>query len=145
MFRAQVEPDIYFIGFDLLLEEARGDPALEETAEARARTDPNRLGWFFVLQEPVGEPRFGLDEHAVTSVDDPQSLKWDSLSWENLGAGVTVIDLAKPFATEPPNPTKHGGATWGSHAADMAFILYQEPVLVGVHARDMLKNVKAPA
>jgi hypothetical protein len=148
MFRAQVEPDIYFIGFDLLIEDVRGDPALEESAEARARTDPDRLGWFFVLQEPVGEPRFGLDEHAVTSVDDPKTLKWDALSWENLGplaTPVDIIDLDKKFATEPPNPKVDGGAVWGSHAADMAFILYQEPVLVAIHARDMLKNVKAPA
>jgi hypothetical protein len=142
MFRAQVEPDIYFIGFDLLLDEVRGDPDLEETAAGRARTDPQRLGWFFVLQEPVGEPRFGLDEHAVKSTDDKKTLKWDNLSWENLGASVPIIDFAKPFASEPPNPTETGGAAWGSHAADMAFILNQKPVLVGIHARDMLKNVK---
>ena len=34
--------------------------------------------------------------------------------------------------------------SWDSHAADMAFILYQKPVLVAIHARDMLKNLKAP-
>jgi hypothetical protein len=145
MFRAEVEPDINFIGFDLLLDEVRGDPALEETAEARARTDPDRLGWFFVLQEPVGEPRFGLDEHAVKSTDDKSTLKWDNLSWENLGASVAVIDVAKPFVSEPPNPSQTGGASWGSHAADMAFILYQKPVLVAIHARNMLEKLKAPA
>jgi hypothetical protein len=138
MFRAQVEPDIYFIGFDLLLEDVRGDPTLDETAEARARIDSNRLGWFFVLQEVVGEPRFGLDEHAVTDAEDP--LKWDNLSWENLGASVAMIKLATPFASNPPG-IDSGGATWGSHSADMAFILYQKPVLVGVHSRDMLKNL----
>jgi hypothetical protein len=145
MFRAQIEPDIEFIGFDLLLDEVRGDPDLEETAAARERTDPKRLGWFFVLQEPVGEPRFGLDEHAVTSTDNEKATKWDLLSWENLGASVPVIDFSKPFATEPPHPNITGGASWGSHAADMAFILYQQPVLVAIHARDMLKKVKAPA
>ena len=141
MFRAEVEPDINFIGFDLLLDEARGDPSLEETAAARAVIDPDRLGWFFVLQEVVGEPRFGLDEHAVTSSEDP--LKWDSLSWENLGPSVPVIDLSKPFVSQPPK-SQTGGASWGSHAADMAFILYQKPVLVAIHARDMLKNVSTP-
>ncbi len=144
MFRAQVEPDLYFVGFDLLLDEVRGDPALEETAASRARTDPNRLGWFFVLQEAVGEPRFGLDEHAVTSTDDAKTPKWDNLSWENLGPAVKIIDLAKPFASEPPHPEVTDGASWNSHAADMAFILYQKPVLVAIHARDMLKNLKAP-
>jgi hypothetical protein len=138
MFKAQVEPDLHFIGFDLTLDDARGDPSLEETAEARARVAPNRLGWFFVLQEVVGEPRFGLDEQAVTGSEDP--LKWDNLSWENLGAAVSVIDVAKPFASNPPGNTD-GGVHWGSHAADMAFILFQRPVMVAIHARDMLRNL----
>jgi hypothetical protein len=133
MFRAQVEPDIYFIGFDLLVDEVRGDPALEETAAARARIDPNKLGWFFVLQEVVGEPRFGLDEHADPAAGDP--MRWDNLSWEHLPQPVKMITFA---ATPTPPGTTNGGAVWGSHAADMAFILYQEPVLVGVHARHML-------
>ena len=139
MFRAQVEPDIYFVGFDLLLDDVRGDPTLDETAASRARVAPGRVGWFFVLQEVVGEPRFGLDEHAVTESED--KIEWDNLSWENLGPSVQMIDLAKAFATVPPGSQK-GGATWGSHAADMAFILYQKPVLVAIHARDMLKNLK---
>ena len=142
IFKAQVEPDVFFVGFDLLLDEARGDPSLEESAQARARIDPNRLGWFFVLQEVVGEPRFGLDEHAVATSEDP--VKWDNLSWENLGAAVALIDLSKPFASQPPG-AQDGGATWGSNAGDMAFILYQKPVLVGIHARDMLKNLTPPA
>jgi hypothetical protein len=143
MFRAQVEPDIFFIGFDLLIDEARGDPALEQTEEGRKHTDPDRLGWFFTLQEPVGEPRFGLDEHASTAGDDTtgKTLKWDSLSWENLGKNVPIIDLSKTFATEPPNASKTDGASWNNHAADMAFILYQRPVLVGIHARDMLDKL----
>jgi hypothetical protein len=58
---------------------------------------------------------------------------------------VPIIDLAKPFVSEPPNPSETGGATWGSHAADMAFILNQKPVLVGIHGRNMLKNLKPPA
>jgi len=147
MFRAQVEPDIDFIGFDLLLDEVRGDPALEETAAARARTNPDRLGWFFVLQEPVGEPRFGLDEHAVTpSAETMNKVKWENLAWQNLGAIpiINVDDATHPFASQPPG-TKDGGAKWGSHAADMAFILYQKPVLVAIHARNMLEKLKPPA
>ena len=140
MFRAQVDPDVTCIGFDLLLEEVRGDPTLDESEASRLRVAPDKLGWFFVLQEVVGEPRFGLDEHAVKSSEDP--LKWDNLSWENLGPSVTVIDL-KPLATEPPGTTD-GGAQWGTNAADLAFILYQRPALVAVHARDMLKKLKLP-
>jgi hypothetical protein len=148
MFRAQVEPDIDFIGFDLLLDDARGDPGLEESAAARAGIKPDRLGWFFVLQEPVGEPRFGLDEHAVAaSADNKKKSKWNNLSWANLGPSIKVInvdDTTHPFVSQPPG-TGDGGAKWGSHAADMAFILYQKPVLVAIHARDMLKKLNPPA
>ncbi len=34
----------------------------KKTAEARTTIPADQLGWFFVLQEMVGEPRFGLDE-----------------------------------------------------------------------------------
>ena len=34
------------------------------------------------------------------------------------------------------------GAAWGANSADMAFILYQKPVLVAVHGRDMLENLR---
>jgi hypothetical protein len=142
MFRAQVDPDITFIGFDLLLEDVLGDPTLAETEAARQRVQGDRLGWFFVLQEVVGEPRFGMDEDPVSSSEDP--LVWDNLSWKNLGEKVSVIDLDKPFASNPPGSDK-GGAAWGGHSADMAFILYQKPVMIAIHARDMLKNLKLNA
>jgi hypothetical protein len=137
LYKAFVPPDIHFIGFDLSIDEAQGDPSLEETAEAKARTPANRLGWFFVLKEVVGEPRFGLDEHPP---DAPGEVKWDNLSWDNLGSDVKVIDTARPFATQPGG-TKTGGVDWGTNAADMAFILYQKPVLVAVHAREMLRSL----
>ena len=53
---------------------------------------------------------------------------------------MSVIDL-KPLASEPRG-ILNGGAEWGANAADMAFILFQEPVLVAIHGREMLKNVK---
>src|SRR5262249_42163920 len=37
IFRAQVEPDISFIGFDLLLGDVRGDPTLREDEASRLR------------------------------------------------------------------------------------------------------------
>ena len=62
MFKAQVSPDLHFIGFALSLDTVRGNKDLEDSAEARATIPADQLGWFFVLQEMVGEPRFGLDE-----------------------------------------------------------------------------------
>ena len=34
-------------------------------------------------------------------------------------------------------------AQWGRHAADMAAILFQRPVMVAVHAREMLETLDA--
>ena len=137
LYKAKVGPDIHFTGFDLTLRDVRGDPNLAETAEAKASIPANRLGWFFVIKEVVGEPRFGLDERASP---EPTDQKWDNLAWESLGADVQIVDVGAPLAVDPPgdNPS---GAAWGANSADMAFILYQKPVLVAVHAREMLKGL----
>jgi hypothetical protein len=38
--------------------------------------------------------------------------------------------------TEAPD----SGVDWGANAADMAYVLYQVPVMVAVHAADMLEG-----
>ena len=139
IFRASVEPDIEFIGFDLLVDEVRGDPTLEENEASRLRVDPQKLGWFFVLQEVVGEPRFGLDEHKPST--PREGIVWNNLSWEHLLPGAAMVHMTP--APAPPG-SGDGGAKWGSNAANMAFILYQQPVLVALHARRMLAKVTAP-
>jgi hypothetical protein len=138
LYRARVLPDIHFVGFDLTLEEARGDARLDETAPAKAVVG-DKLGWFFVLQEAVGEPRFGLDLDAPT---DPSPERWDNLAWVNLDlGGGQAINVAKPFVTPPPGANPRG-VEWGATAADMAYIFYREPVMVAIHGRTMLKNLK---
>jgi hypothetical protein len=137
LYKARVAPDIYFIGFDLTLDEARGHPDLNETAAARAVVGDS-LGWFFVLQEAVGEPRFGLDSQAWI---EPSPLSWDNLAWVNIDLnGGQAVDISKPFVS-PPAGANPEGIQWGSNAADMAYIFYQEPVMIAVHGRNMLKNL----
>jgi hypothetical protein len=59
VFRGTLEPDITFFGFDLSPDEALYDPYHKSsTAEPNNQNDE---GWFFVLQEPPGETRFGMD------------------------------------------------------------------------------------
>jgi hypothetical protein len=72
---------------------------------------------------------------------EPSANRWDNLSWVNvdLGGG-QAVDVAKPFLSTPAGAD--GGVKWNAHAADMAFILYQEPVMVAVHGRNMLRNLK---
>jgi hypothetical protein len=147
IFTAQAPPDLTFVGFKLGLEEVRGDPALEETAEARQSLPANRLGWFFVLQEIVGEPRLGFDERAPPP-EMQSDVVWDNLAWANLDmTGRLLIDLAAPFTRQPAGQQPPGGAlNWapgaGATAADLAAILNQKPVLVAWHARQMLERGK---
>jgi hypothetical protein len=124
---ARLEPDITLAGFDLGETEARGrrpgDPG----------TGPDDPGWFFVLMERPGEPRFGAD-------DDPPPgglQTWNDLHWGALTfpGGTPNIELAANAAVAPAAAQP---ATWGRTAADMAAILFQQPVLLARHASEML-------
>jgi len=142
LYEAQVKPDIYFFGFDLSVKAAKG-----ETEE-----DPDDPGWFFVLKERPGEPRFGLDTDKQTDLN-----VWNDLSWQDVqpGAAGTFIEInnATPTLTLKP-PTlpdevekqeQYGddkNLSWSKDmsAADVAYILFQAPVLVGIHASEMLRK-----
>lgn len=129
IFHADIEPDVRFLGFDLTESVVKGNP------------DPlaNNPGWFFVIQERPGEPRFGLDNLNEESPDTPKN--WNQLAWEHLAQSETLgcvdFDVHVPddseITAEPDREFK-----WGRNAADMAYILYQVPVMVAFHAADML-------
>jgi hypothetical protein len=154
LYEARVDPDITFFGFDLTVEEALGDPDA---------TDPNRPGWFFVIKERPGEPRFGLD------LDAGSMLRvWNDLGWENVAPGIQPGDLLRVDAATPtialsplpPAPAPpaadpmavlreqaqdDAAVHWhaGMDAAELAYILYQVPVLVAIHAAEMLPRPTA--
>lgn len=137
LFEAKVDPDIYFLGFDLTAAEAKGG--------TKPTDDP---GWFFVIKERPGEPRFGMNE---TSTTTPERLvKWDDLEWPESGvAAGSCIRLTGtiPLVTynasidfeNTPDPDD-AQAQWNpsTDAAELAYILYRVPVLVAVHASRML-------
>ncbi|MDH3452388.1 MAG: hypothetical protein OEN20_08205, partial [Gammaproteobacteria bacterium] len=129
LFKAEIEPDIHFFGFDLTASVARGSKIREDD-------DP---GWFFVLQERPGEPRFGLDvvpDGVLPSVTD-----WNKLAWDHLGDldALHTIDLNNVPPTNIPASNPDRAINWGSNSADMAYILYQDPAMVAFHAGDMLE------
>jgi hypothetical protein len=129
IFKAEIEPDIRFLGFDL--------PRIE--AEGSSRFEDNDPGWFFVLQERPGEPRFGFDNLSDESPAVPA--KWDDFAWEHL-TDFGTLDFIN-LNSHKPIPDSITEATdsqfvWASNAADMAYILYQVPVMVAFHAADML-------
>ena len=94
-----------------------------------------------MLQEVVGEPRFGLDVSAPeTPAPGPV---WSDLSWVNVDLGTDQrVDVTKKLKG---TSFEREGVTWGANASDMAYILYQQPVMVGIHGREMLKKLVLPA
>ncbi|MCK2239053.1 MULTISPECIES: hypothetical protein [unclassified Crossiella] len=146
IYEAKVEPDLYLLGF----------PLSEAEAEGRT-TDPGEdgSGWFFVIKERPGDPRFGLDETKAEDVE-----VWNDLSWPdvdnavppkgflNLSATPTVPlsaqlsdvrddDEKVPQRLEDVQlPAWHAGLS----SAEFAYILFQAPVLMAVHAQEMLPD-----
>lgn len=153
LYEAKVEPDIYFFGFDLTVKEARGNGQADSP------------GWFFVIKERPGEPRFGFD---IPKEGESAPLHiWNDLSWAGLEISDSHIDLAggknaavqlvndpdwpdNPDAGEPPSEVhlaflqsrEDRHIRWNtadqSNAAELAYIMYQVPVLIAVHAEEML-------
>jgi hypothetical protein len=144
IYEAKADPDIYLLGFDLDADTARGKGG--------------DLGWFFVLKERPGDPRFGLDEDqpgAPTQVE-----VWNDLTWGRVdptGRGFIRFDGNVTVALDPFNhdaddqeKTEQRAddvqvSTWQPDvsAADAAYILFQAPVLVAIHAQEMLPDAPA--
>ena len=127
-FRAEIEPDIHFFGFNLTVEEAKGSNNIEDGLP----------GWFTVLQQRPGEPTFGMDiapRGAPPVIDD-----WNKLSWNHLGDidALQTINLNTVPETDIPVSNPDKAIVWGSNAANMAYILYQDPSMVAFHISDMV-------
>jgi hypothetical protein len=141
LYEAKADPDIYLLGFDLDADTARGEGG--------------DLGWFFVLKERPGDPRFGLD-------DDPPGGPvpvevWNDLSWGRVdpaGHGFIRFDENTTVTLDPFNNDEDDQekteqraddvqvTAWQPDvsAADAAYILFQAPVLVAIHAQEMLPD-----
>lgn len=140
LYEAKVEPDIYFFGFDLTVKKAIGGTGAQPT------DDP---GWFFVIKERPGEPRFGLDtEH------QPHLNVWNDLAWPDVqpnppGAHIEIATAPASFPLATPGTEdqekeaqfqEDRKITWSRDmsSAELAYVLYQAPVLVAVHAAEMI-------
>lgn len=133
LFKADIDPDYKFFGFDLSAEAARGADA--------AQTDADDWGYFFVIQEIPGEPRFGLDIAFDPDADPLTPLTWDDMAWDRYDPARKFLEAA---ARPLPSFVPGGGDSinqWGADSASMAYILYQKPVMIAVHARDMLAGL----
>ena len=152
LYEAKVDPDIYFFGFDLTAEEAQG------TTEGEPSDLEDGAGWFFVIKERPGEPRFGLDI-GTTVVGELEV--WNDMAWGNATPAVIAASANEKFlqitsATQSidvsNNPLEDDDDeklvqreedkqfTWNKdmNSAELAYILFQAPVMVAVHGAEML-------
>ncbi|MEF8824858.1 MAG: hypothetical protein V5A27_00700 [Halapricum sp.] len=118
VFRGKLDPDITFFGFDLSPDEALYDPYHEGSTEPDDHSDE---GWFFVLQEPPAETRFGMDvgqegdsggtpygigsddagtpREPTEELEDEVETGWSGLSWAHIveegddPSSVTHVDV----------------------------------------------------
>lgn len=125
----KLEPDVYFFGFELTEKQANGN-----------RTgDP---GWFFVLRERPGQVSFGLDDLKKGTSTLPPLGSWDNVTWEHVAASpsnqppyLKIAGIGLSTSENGPN-----AAQWGRSSSDMAYILYQSPILFARHASTMLND-----
>ena len=121
-FFAQVQPDIYFVGFNMTVKEAR-----------------RGQGYYFMIRERPGEVRFGMDLPSVEDLGTAAIQPWDDLDWAELTGMHRCIDLAQDTPqNKPDRKTVPWPTTTTGHAAQMAWILQQKPVLVAVHIETIL-------
>ena len=106
VFRGSMQPDVTFFGFDLTVDQVVGTGVGDDH------------GYFIVIQEQPGEPRFGFD------VGTPL----------NEGTHLQVSFGAPAGSTTAPN------FQWGHNGAHIAAMLRQQPVRIAIHASQFLKK-----
>jgi hypothetical protein len=129
--QGQLEPDVYFFGFELTEEDANGN-----------RTD--EPGWFFVLRERPGQVSFGLDDFDDDNTLTQHPENWDKVTWQHITKNAQTsppyLKIKDNNITLSNSGTGPRNALWNNGSADMAYILYQSPILFARHASTMLND-----
>ncbi len=138
-FFSQMPPDISLFGFELSEDQARGDILSDGQPDSGGEA-----GWFFMLKEPPSGTRFGFDESAVSVQGLPDSV--DDLDWQHVvpngNPGPLVLSHSSININHEFDDAESGADLdalfWGRSSSHMAAISMQKPVLVAIHADDML-------
>lgn len=126
LFFSQINPDLYFVGFEVSASEAKG-------SSTPNTTNP---GWFVCFEERAGEIVFGADEERNISL--PLN-RWDDLAWNDLGNQVNFINTNSSITIAPDTGDEIDKlVVFGSNSSDMAYTLYQKPSCIFIHSNDML-------
>ncbi len=105
------------------------------------QADSDDWGYFFVIQQLPGEPRFGMDITFSPDDDATTPITWNDLAWSLFADGQTFIDMTMPPSSFAPAGSGESLGQWGSDSARMATILFQAPVMIAVHAKEMLEGL----
>jgi hypothetical protein len=114
LFRIFIEPNLLLVGFDATSDDMR-----------------NNLQEWFTLSENPTEPRFGLDDNN----GQPSDLKSrEDLAWADFGTpnGSFLRAQSPVLAVDQ--------ATWGSHSAAAAHLLFQLPARAAYPAAAMIQG-----
>ncbi len=139
VFSGSLRPEAALRGFDVT-----------DTEITRPAVDASPQ-YFFVLQEPVTESRFGLDDGPAAAVPSGR----DGLAWSHVGlSGASYVDLGiETIAATPPGTASRSvpgsvvepgvgsfplTVAAGATSATVAFLTFQSPVRVLIAAREML-------
>jgi hypothetical protein len=172
-FQAKVDPDITFLGFnDVSPEDAVGiwpDEA-DDFIDGGGDITTKPAGYFIVVRERPGEPRFGIDlpnyndedlETSFLNLEEWNDLHWDLINAEegqfidllrlidngdasdlgSLGDLDASAPLTKPIAADGgPDGEMEQALAWGRNGAHMAGILLQLPFMIAIHASEMISK-----
>lgn len=127
IFSITLNPDITILGFDLTLDDVKNELVVDPINGSTS----GQTGWYFVFAERPGKPRFGLDIGSAPSLDS-----WSDLAWDDLqDPDHIVLSNTGNTALAPAN---NEGIEWKASSAEMAYITFQKPALVAIHAEKML-------
>jgi hypothetical protein len=93
-----------------------------------------------MIQEQPSEPRFAIDNYDDGSTGDALPTSWNELKWHHVESSLgsnSYIDLE----TGSLKGLELENVIWGSHAADLAYVLHQQPFRIAIRARDLLKSL----
>jgi hypothetical protein len=67
-------------------------------------------------------------------------ITWDDLGWDLFPSTLQFVDTTVAPSSFTPAGAGEALSQWGADSARMASILYQKPVMIAVHAREMLEG-----
>ncbi len=126
IFSGSLAPDLTFLGLPLTpLELCTGGS--------------HNQGHFIVIEEHIGEPRFGFDLPDNTTPKPHTDSWWFDLTWASLEAP-PVAENDYVNNSSVPSPSLHADPVWQASSAAVANICLQRPVRVCIHANQMLSE-----